>query len=450
MAQTSISNSPESIQLWNLARDTGVALIIQVGGVSLTYLLQVVLARWMGKTEYGIYEYIMAWSLLLGIFAGLGLARTNLRLISEYRVKEDWGRLRGIFRGSWFIVLVAGCLIALVGTGILLLVDPARNFTYTTPLLIGVWLIPLQGLVQLQLETSRALEDVTLAYAPYQIVWPVLILCGGLLLMDSDIPITSIPMISLATGLLVIVILGQTWLVGDKINREYESAEPIYDYKEWFTIALVLLLQGSFIVILNQTDIVMIGNFLGPEQAGTYSAAVKTAMLISIILQTVNTVVAPAFVALYYQDDILGLQNVVSTVTAWIFWPSLILGILFMTFSHEILGLFGTDFLAVDWELKILVLGRVLDAVCGSVGCLMIMTGHQNQSVVIFGIAAAINLILNAVLIPLLGSLGAAIATTISLVMWNIALSILVMKYIGVRSSIFYNLFPKAKVESRL
>ena len=450
MTQTSISNSPESIQLWSLARDTGIALIIQVGGVSLTYLLQVVLARWMGKTEYGIYEYIMAWSLLLGIFAGLGLARTNLRLISEYRVKQDWGRLRGIFKGSWFIVLIAGCLISLVATGILLLVDPERHFTYTTPLLIGVWLIPLQGLVQLQLETSRALEDVTLAYAPYQIVWPVLILSGGLFIMDSDIPITSIPMISLATGLLVIVILGQTWLVGNKINREYEPAEPIYDYKEWFSIALVLLLQGSFIVILNQTDVVMVGNFLGPEQAGTYSAAIKTAMLISIILQTVNTVVAPAFVALYYQDDIQGLQRIVSTVTAWIFWPSLILGILFMTFSHNILGLFGTDFLGVDWELKILVLGRVLDAVCGSVGCLMIMTGHQNQSVVVFGIAAAINLILNAILIPLFGSVGAAIATTISLVMWNIVLSILVMKYIGVRSSIFYNLFPKSKVESTL
>ncbi|MGK7899338.1 MAG: flippase [Xenococcus sp. (in: cyanobacteria)] len=450
MAQTSISNGSESIQLWDLARDTGVALIIQVGGVSLTYLLQVVLARWMGKTEYGIYEYVMAWSLLLGIFAGLGLARTNLRLISEYRVREDWGRLRGIFKGSCFIVLVAGCLIALVGTAILLLIDRERNFAYTTPLLIGVWLIPLQGLVQLLLEASRALEDVTLAYAPYQIIWPVLILCGGLLVTESDIPITSIPMISLATGLLVVVLFGQRWLIEDKINREFEPAEPIYDYKEWFGIALVLLLQGSFIVILNQTDIVMVGNFLGPEQAGTYSAAIKTAMLISIILQTVNTVVAPAFVSLYYQNDLIGLQKIVAIVTAWIFWPSLVLGILFMTFSHNILGLFGSDFLAVDWELKVLVLGRVLDAICGSVGCLMVMTGHQNQSVIVFGVAAAINLILNAVLIPLFGSLGAAIATTVSLVMWNIALSILVMKYIGVRSSIFYNLFPKPKVESTL
>ena len=450
MTQTSVTNSAESIQIWDLARDTGVALIIQVGGVSLTYLLQVVLARWMGKTEYGIYEYVMAWSLLLGIFAGLGLARTNLRLISEYRVREDWGRLRGLFKGSCSIVFIAGCLIALVGTGILLLIDPARHFAYTNPLLIGVWLIPLQGLVQLQLEASRALEDVTLAYAPYQIIWPVLILCGGLLVMESDIPIASMPMLSLATGLLVVVILGQRLLIGSKIDKEFEPADPIYDYKEWFGISLVLLLQGSFIVILNQTDIVMVGNFLGPEQAGTYSAAIKTAMLISIILQTVNTVVAPAFVSLYYQDDLVGLQKIVATVTAWIFWPSLVLGILFMTFSHAILGVFGPGFLTVDWELKILVLGRVLDAVCGSVGCLMVMTGHQNQSVVVFGVAAAINLILNAVLIPIFGSLGAAIATTLSLVMWNIALSILVMKYIGVRSSIFYNLFPKPEVQSRL
>jgi len=450
MTQTSATNSSESIQVWDLARDTGVALIIQVGGVSLTYLLQVVLARWMGKTEYGIYEYVMAWSLLLGIFAGLGLARTNLRLISEYRVREDWGRLRGIFKGSCSITLLAGFLIALVGTGILLLIDPERAFTYTNPLLIGVWLIPLQGLVQLQLEASRALEDVTLAYAPYQIIWPILVLCAGLFVMDSDIPITSILMLSVATGFLVVVIFGQRLLIDGKIDKEFEPAEPVYDYKEWFGISLVLLLQGSFIVILNQTDIVMVGNFLGPEQAGTYSAAIKTAMLISIILQTVNTVVAPAFVSLYYQNDLAGLQKIVATVTAWIFWPSLVLGILFMTFSHTILGIFGSDFLAVDWELKILVLGRVLDAVCGSVGCLMVMTGHQNQSVVVFGVAAAINLILNAVLIPIFGSLGAAIATTVSLIMWNIALSILVMKYIGVRSSIFYNLFPKLEVRSRL
>ena len=443
MTQTSVSKSPESTQLWNLARDTGAALIIQVGGVSLTYLLQVVLARWMGKAEYGIYEYVMAWSILLGIFAGLGLARTNLRLISEYRVKEDWGRLRGIFQASSLIVLLAGCLIALVGTAILLLVDRDRAFAYTTPLLIGVWLIPLQGLVQLLLEISRALEDVTLAYTPYQIVWPVLILCGGLAIAEFNIPLTSIPMIYLATGLLVVVLLGQRWLIGNKIEREFEPAEPIYDYKEWFTIALVLLLQGSFVVILNQTDIVMVGNFLGPEKAGTYSAAIKTAMLISIILQTVNTIVAPTFVALYYQKDIIGLQKIVATVSTWIFWPSLVLGILFMTFSHAILGLFGSDFLAVDWELKVLVLGRVLDAVCGSVGCLMVMTGHQNQSVVVFGFTAAINLILNAVLIPLFGSLGAAIATTVSLVTWNIALSILVIKYIGVSPSIFYNLFSK-------
>ena len=69
---------------------------------------------------------------------------------------------------------------------------------------------------------------------------------------------------------------------------------------------------------------------------------------------------------------------------------------------------------------------------------------------VVFGVAAAINLILNVLLIPLFDSLGAAIATTISLVLWNIALSILVMKYIGVRYSIFYNFLPKPQVQSTL
>ncbi|HBK63907.1 MAG TPA: teichoic acid transporter, partial [Cyanobacteria bacterium UBA11166] len=63
MTQSSFSQTQKNTTLEALAKDAGVALIIQIGGLFLTYLLQVVLARWMGRGEYGIYEYVIAWSL---------------------------------------------------------------------------------------------------------------------------------------------------------------------------------------------------------------------------------------------------------------------------------------------------------------------------------------------------------------------------------------------------
>ena len=86
MTQSLLPQVPKAINLEVLAKDAVVALILKAGGLILIFVLQVFLARWMGKTEYGIYEYVFAWTLLLAIPAGLGLPRTTLRLISEYRV----------------------------------------------------------------------------------------------------------------------------------------------------------------------------------------------------------------------------------------------------------------------------------------------------------------------------------------------------------------------------
>ena len=179
MTQSLLPQVPKAINLEVLAKDAVVALILKAGGLILIFVLQVFLARWMGKTEYGIYEYVFAWTLLLAIPAGLGLPRTTLRLISEYRVKQDWGSLRGILHGSWMLTALASMLRCMGVAGVIFLMDYYNNFVYATPLFIGLGLIPLQALVKLQLETTRAMNSIIAAYAPSIIIWPILVLCGA-------------------------------------------------------------------------------------------------------------------------------------------------------------------------------------------------------------------------------------------------------------------------------
>lgn len=440
------STPVKSVRLDILAKEASIALIIKAAGLVLIYLLQIFLARWMGRSEYGIYEYVIAWSLLLAIPASLGLPRTVLRSISQYRVKREWGLARGIIRGSLFLTLGASILLCGGAIAAILFLDSYRHFTYAIPLLAGMGLIPLQALVQLQLETTRALEDILSAYIPSLVVWPILVLCGGFILLEINHEVTSLPMIGVATGSLAITLIFQRLLLWERIKQILEPAPVVYAYRQWIRVSLILLLQRAFFYILDETDIIMVGSLVGPEAAGIYNVAVKTALWVGFILEIVNIVAAPAFAMLYTQNNIAELQRVVSRVTVWIFWPSIAIGSFLLIFTLPVLSIFGSEFLPAVSPLKVLVLGRLVDSLCGSLACLMVMTGHQNKSLPVFAFSAILNLVLNAIAIPKFGMVGAAMTTSFTLVVWNIWLSVLVVKYIGVQPSIFYSFFNSMKI----
>lgn len=107
-------NSQQPNLLITLIRGAGAALIVQIVSVETGYAAQILLARWMGVTEYGVYDLAIAFSLSLAFIAGLGLPTAILRFIPEYRVKQDWAHLRGILRSSCRQTWIASLLLAMV------------------------------------------------------------------------------------------------------------------------------------------------------------------------------------------------------------------------------------------------------------------------------------------------------------------------------------------------
>ena len=55
-------------------RLAGTIFIIRVLSAALAYLAQILLARWMGGSDYGIYVYVWIWVLLLGSLLDFGIA----------------------------------------------------------------------------------------------------------------------------------------------------------------------------------------------------------------------------------------------------------------------------------------------------------------------------------------------------------------------------------------
>jgi len=187
----------------------------------------------------------------------------------------------------------------------------------------------------------------------------------------------------------------------------------------------------------NQADLILVGFFLDSSQIGIYAAAKKIAMLIVFGLVAVNIIAAPMISELWHQGRKQELQRMLTLAARGIFAFTLPVSLAMIIFGKQILSLFGPEFTAAYWPLVIIAGGQIVNSLAGSVGAIMTMTGHQNSVAVILAISMASNIILNFLLIPAFSIIGAAIAMSLTLIIWNLSMFVYVIKRLGLSSTIF-------------
>src|SRR5699024_7594138 len=150
--------------------------------------------------------------------------------------------------------------------------------------------------------------------------------------------------------------------------------------------------------------------------------------------QAMNQVLQPHFARLYEQGDMAKLQRLVTTSARAILALSLPPVLIFMLFGAELLDwVFGDPFRAGGVALAILAAGQLVNAGMGSVGMLLNMTGHERDTMRGIALAAAGNVFLNVILIPPFGVAGAAAASALTLLFWNLLLRSFVKKRLGLK-----------------
>ena len=150
------------------------------------------------------------------------------------------------------------------------------------------------------------------------------------------------------------------------------------------------------------------------------------------MLVAVNVVAAPKFTALFAQRRLDELERLARKNALLMTVVSSPLVLLCLLSPATLLSLFGQEFQSAGNVLVILAVGHLIYLVTGSVRDIMLMTGHEKVLRNNIIIAASMNLVLNAVLIPHFASVGAAIATAISLATLNILSAVDVYTALGV------------------
>src|SRR5450631_3574296 len=123
-------------------RLAGIIFIIRVLSAGLAYLSQILLARWMGGSDYGVYVYVWTWVLLLGSMMDFGISASAQKIIPEYRTSGEHALLRGFLSGSRWMAFIVSSLVSIALAGLVKGLSPWIDANATLPLTIGCLTLP--------------------------------------------------------------------------------------------------------------------------------------------------------------------------------------------------------------------------------------------------------------------------------------------------------------------
>jgi len=178
-----------------------------------------------------------------------------------------------------------------------------------------------------------------------------------------------------------------------------------------------LILSSASVAIAMRLDQVMLYNYLSSTEVGYYSAGVKLAEAAVFIPVAIINSVYPKLVKLDYKKDLFTLQKILIAPTLMLCVISIIVTLLSGFISDAI---FGTDYASTSKVLSILIWTLPFTYIGAFIGRLMLIEGFSKFIFYRQLMILILNVIFNIILIPILGVVGAAIATLSSDIIINI------------------------------
>jgi O-antigen/teichoic acid export membrane protein len=412
-------------------RLAGTIFIIRVVSAGLAYLSQILLARWMGGPDYGVYVYVWTWVLLLGSMMDFGISASAQKLIPEYRACGEHARLRGFLSGSRWMTFIVSSVVALLLASVVKMLSPWIEPGAVVPLAIGCLTLPAFVVANTQDGIARSHDWMRLGLMPQFVVRQSLIIgfTAGAFALGFHLGATAAMLAS--AGAVWIAMLGQMIVMNRRLRDTVEAGPKAYDFRGWLAVSLPILMVEGFYLLLSYTDVLMLQQFRSSDEVGVYFAVVKTVALVSFIHYAMSATTAHRFAEYHATGDRARLSAYVAHAIKWTFWPSVAATALLLAFGKPLLWLFGPQFVAGYDIMFIAAIGLVVRAAIGPVERLLNMLGHQHICALAYASAFVMNVVLCILLIPRFGGHGAAAATSLALVFETVLLFWIVRRRLG-------------------
>jgi O-antigen/teichoic acid export membrane protein len=418
-------------------RLAGTAFLIRVISAAIAFVSQILLARWMGRFEFGVYIYAWTWVLIIGGMADLGLGSAAQRFIPEYTEHKRLALLRGFLSGSRWLALLLSLSAAGAGAAAIALLTPYIDPATVIPLYLSCAALPIFALMSVLSGIARSYNWVNLGLAPTYVQRQLVLL--GLMGLAYGLGMRTDAVTGTIAGVIALLSVGVVQQV--ILNRRLAGIVPggakVYAPRVWLATSAPMFLVEAFYLLLTYTDIIVLQQFRTPDEVATYYAAAKTLALVAFIYYSVAQTIAHKFAHYDVTGDHRQLSVFLKQAVRLTFWPSLGSILVLLALGRPLLSLFGHDFVSGYYLMFIIAVGLLARASVGPAERLLNMLGERRSCAAVYGAAFALDIVLCIALIPKFGLTGAAAASSAALVFESASLFLVAKYRLGFHCFIF-------------
>ncbi len=409
----------------------GKVFLVRAFSALLALGTQVLLARWMGSRQYGLFIYVWTWVLMIGALSDVGLSSAARRFIPEYTELKSPELLRGFLSGSRKLAFAIATAIGALGAIVISLIQPHLDPSEVVPLYLACATIPVYGLVQTQAGIAQSYDWPNLALMPFYI-WRQLGMVG---LMGAawyfGAPTSAVTAMLAAVATTWLVTLIQSQVLDRRLKVKVEDGLKRHDVKTWLATSLPIFVVESFYLLLTYVDILALEHLRSPDEVAVYYAGARLLAMVAFVYFAIAGATTHKFTKYHVAGDAEKLKSFFAETARWTFWPSLAACAVILAFGKPLLSLFGSNFESGYGVMFILAIGMLARAAVGPAERLLNMLGDRKQCAGVYALAFAVNLVLCFLLIPHIGIEGAAAATSAALVIESALLYRMAKKRLG-------------------
>ena len=413
--------------LKKIVKGAGIFLIGLIISKFLAYAYRLIIAR-IGVEQYGLFSISLA---VFGIFITislLGMGDGVIRFVSFYKGRSDQRRIKGVITSALKITLPISLISAtfLFFASDWIAVTFFHNIELSILLKVFAFGVPLDILRIIFFSSIKAFQRVeyevygkSIAENVVKVVLTLVVVYLGFGVIGAAV--------AYIISILVSFILSFYFLEKKVFPILKTKIKSIRSDKSLLFYSLPLLFTSFVFLIIQWTDTLMLGGLRTVSEVGLYNVALPTASLLYLFPSAIRTLFFPILSEIHAQGKKATFKSIYRTVIKWIMVVNSIIFVFLVVFSHQIIRiLFGEAYVQdkiffFGWNISLSALALIILAsgmilgefLTPSKDTLMVL----KKTKLIFlntAVGAMFNVVLNYILIPPYGIIGAAIATSFS------------------------------------
>ena len=403
-------------------RGSSLLLVGRFLAKGLNFLVQVLIVRYLSRSDYGSLAYALSIVAFVQALATFGLDRAITRFVPMYHERGEYGKLFGT------VLMVLGTITS-IGIGATLLIVAFQAFftdslqldrQTLSLLLVLIFLAPIQSIDEVLVGLFAVFAKPRAIFFRKHVLAPLL-----KLLVVAALIATGGNVLFVAGGYFLAGLVGTSicmavlWQVMRKqhLFDHFRASELEMPWREVLFFTVPLLTSELVHVVMTTMDVIVLQLYGSTNEVAALRAVQPLALMNQLVMASFATLFIPMASRLFARGDRKGINDLYWQATVWIAVMSFPIFLLTFSVAEPVtVLLYGDRYASSASILAVLSLAYYFNAATGLNGLTLKVCGELKYIVAMNVGAAALNLVLILVLIPRYGALGAAVGTSITII----------------------------------